>query len=451
MRAWLQSIRFRLTLLLTVVNLCVLAVLAMIIYGKMKASMHADLDRELRSDFDVIGSALEFEHGRLEWELHNSPNDTGFNFDALDKSNSVLFTQGQFVDAPIVWPSDAEPVYTTLYGHDAPVRMLSGVITVDRHEVLVRAQRSMGVLEQTLSQIAGILAGTVPLALLLAGVAGYLLAGRFLAPIDAMRQQAASISANSLSERLPISNPNDEIGRLATVFNETFARLENSFDELRRFTADASHELRTPLTALRIVGEVALKEDGDSAAKDEAISSILEEADRLNQLVVALLDLSRGDTGAALELEEVELAELLKSVVDTLELFARERDVRLRIDAAVKPKISSNFQFLRQAVLNVVHNAIRHSPGGQEVLITLASRDNWTRIEVEDRGPGIAPEHHAKVFDRFYRVDPSRTRADGGFGLGLAIAKQSIERLGGEILLESTVGKGARFIIRFPA
>jgi heavy metal sensor kinase len=264
-----------------------------------------------------------------------------------------------------------------------------------------------------------------------------------------MVARARQITAESLGGRLPVPNPHDELGQLATVFNATLGRLENSFAELRRFTADASHELRTPLTALRAVGEAALGA-GDPKALREALSSMLEETRRLGDLVDALLLLARADAGGVVpRVEPVELASLVGEVRETLLVLAEEK--QQRIDVTAPPSASrADRELLRLALMNLVHNAIRYSPEGGVIGLRVGRRASNPIVEVIDQGPGIAAEHQQKVFERFYRVDKARARASGGAGLGLAIARWAVERQGGRIELESQPGQGSLFRIVIP-
>jgi len=266
-----------------------------------------------------------------------------------------------------------------------------------------------------------------------------------------MADRARTITAERLSERLPVENPGDEVGRLAVVFNETLARLEQSFDRLRRFTADASHELRTPLTALRTVGEVGLREPRDPAAYREVIGSMLEEVDRVTRLVESLLLLSRADAGQVpLRREPLEVSALVREVAERLGVLAEEKRVRVSVEAPPSPGVQGDPTLLRQALENLLDNAIRLSPEGGTVRIAVRDAGGALAIEVGDEGPGIAPEHRARVFDRFYRVDEARSRDRGGAGLGLAIAWWAVEAHGGRIELESEVGKGSTFRIVLP-
>jgi heavy metal sensor kinase len=302
-----------------------------------------------------------------------------------------------------------------------------------------------------MAELGAVLAFGLPLAVALSAAGGYLIAHRSLSPMSQIAARARQITAESLGGRLPVPNPHDELGQLATVFNATLARLENSFAELRRFTADASHELRTPLTALRAVGEAALRSDaGDPKSLREALSSMLEETRRLSDLVDALLLLARADTsGVSPSLEQVDLTGLVNEVRETLLVLAEEKNQQIGT-IAEKVTVLADRELLRLALLNLVHNAIRYSAEGLMISLRVRRQETNAVAEVIDQGPGVAPEHQLKIFERFYRVDKARSRASGGAGLGLAIARWAIERQGGHIELESQPGRGSLFRIVMP-
>jgi heavy metal sensor kinase len=316
--------------------------------------------------------------------------------------------------------------------------------------VLIRVARSeAGVRHELEEFLAGMGLG-LPIAVLLAGLGGFLLAGRALKPVGQMAARAETITAERLGERLPIENPDDELGRLGTVFNETLARLERSFETLRRFTADAAHELRTPLTALRSVGEVALRGGQANERSPEVLGSMLEEVDRLTRLVDTLLTLSRSDRGhVEIRAERLDLGRFARTVAEDLEVLADEKGQRIVLDedtvyAQVDPRL------LRQAVLNILDNAIRYSPEGMPIRVAVRRRAGTAVLEVTDQGPGIAPEHQERVFERFYRVDLARSRETGGAGLGLSIAQWAVQANGGTIELESQAGAGTCFRVCLP-
>ena len=290
------------------------------------------------------------------------------------------------------------------------------------------------------------LAAIFPASLALALAGGYLMAGRALAPVGHIAAKAHEITAEKLAQRLEVGNPADEFGRLATILNATFARLEDSFERLRRFTADASHELRTPLTVLRSVGEVALQKPQSSAAYREVIGSMLEETDRLARLTEGLLALARADADQTrLNLEPTDLGRLLGEATECLRVLAEEKSQHLTCHTPVAINASVDRSLLRQAIINLVANAITYTPTGGRIDVVLREAGSQALIEVRDSGPGIAHAHQRRIFDRFYRVDQGRSSAAGGMGLGLAITRWIIEQHGGAIEVCSVEGEGAVF------
>src|SRR5206468_2764101 len=251
-----------------------------------------------------------------------------------------------------------------------------------------------------------------------------------------------------LHERLSVPNQHDEIGRLAAVINDAFARLESSFDQLRRFTADASHELRTPLSVIRGIGEAGLGETRTPAEYKEAMGSMLEEVDRLTNLVDTLLRLSHGDAGTVrLSRGAIELGQLTREVVSSLGILAEERKQRVTVDAADGISVIADRLVLREAITNVVDNAIKYSPRASSITIRMYADGNQAHLTVADQGPGIAAEDRQRIFDRFFRLDEARSRDHGGVGLGLAIAKWAVEVNGGRITVENGANRGSVFHI----
>jgi heavy metal sensor kinase len=350
---------------------------------------------------------------------------------------------------PSAWPRT--PVTLRLPGGDR-VSTLVRPASVEGRTLYVRVGRSERFARQELEEFATALGLSLPLAFAVAVGAGYWLARRALAPVAAMTVRARAITADRLEERLPVENPADEFGQLALVINDALARLERAFHTLRRFTADASHELRTPLTAIRSVGEVGLRERRSEADYREMIGSILEEAERLTTMADSLLLLSRADEGrAGLKRAAFGLAGLAREVAADLDVLAEEKRQQVRVVAGAEVDVVADRVTLRQAVLNLLDNAIKHSPeeAAIEVVVRRAGAD--AVLEVVDDGPGIAPEHLLHVFERFYRVDSARSRSSGGAGLGLAIARWAVEANGGRLEVESEVRRGSRFRIVLPA
>ncbi|MBI4832345.1 MAG: HAMP domain-containing protein [Candidatus Lindowbacteria bacterium] len=317
--------------------------------------------------------------------------------------------------------------------------------------VVVRLGISELQMEEFLSHLLLLMGFGIPVALLLSLVGGWLLAGRTLSPISQMASQATRISAENLSNRLPVIEPRDELSQLAMVFNETFSRLERSFEQMRNFTFDASHELRTPLTAIRATGEVALRVRRSADEYRETIGSMLEEVERLTQLVENLLLLSRSERPIPESiLQPSDATQIAHDVIETLGVLAEEKTQRITIAASKPVPILSDPTLLRQAFGNLLENAIKYSPPGSEIRVTVAPRGDKAVLEVSDSGPGISAEHQTHLFERFYRVDKSRSREMGGYGLGLAITQWIVEAHSGSVELESSEGKGSVFRIVLP-
>ncbi len=289
----------------------------------------------------------------------------------------------------------------------------------------------------------------VPLMLVVAGGAAYWLAGRALAPVSALDQAARTVTVKSLDQRLPVTNPNDELGRLTATINDMLARLEQSFVEMRRFTADASHELRTPLAVLRLEVEQALDKPLTHGQVQEVLVSVLEECDRLTKLTEQLLALARRDAKSAVHRhEDFEIGPLVAGVVETLRPLAEAKDLSLacRFETA---SVRGEPESLRQAFVNLIDNAIKYTASGS-VNVSVESSEEVVVIRVVDSGEGIAAEHLPRVFERFYRVDKARSREMGGTGLGLSIARSVVEAHGGTITMESTPGRGTTCTVTLP-
>jgi heavy metal sensor kinase len=291
----------------------------------------------------------------------------------------------------------------------------------------------------------------LPVAVILVALTGYLVAARALKPVHAMAQRASRITAEQLNERLEIENPGDELGQLGTAFNTALARLERSFEQLRRFSADASHELRTPLTAIKSVGEVSLGMQGDVCYYRDTIGSMLEEANRLTHLVDSLLTMARTDAGRVQPHRTgVNLYELAKEACGLLEVLAEEKQQTILVEGDPRVAVLADQTILRQAVVNLVHNAVKYSPQNGSIRIVVDESAKAAMIEVHDSGPGIPAEHRDHIFERFYRVDKARARAAGGAGLGLSIAQWAVSIHGGTIEVECPPAFGSIFRISLP-
>jgi heavy metal sensor kinase len=463
MKLWWRRrpLRFRLAVWFTCVSSAILLGLAPVVFWMIERRLHVEFDRELLSDWQFIERQLVTNPAEgVRWRSDDPavPDSTPYAetwFDVWSGDQSLLRHSPDHaapVEAAPRASAHRTPVLRTIHqANGLPARTLEQVIRLGGRELVLRVFKDESGLHRTLREVLISFVLGVPLAAMLAAFGGYVMAGRMLEPIGAMAAQARRITSESLHQRLPTPNPHDELGQLAEVFNETLQRLENSFESLRRFTADASHELRTPLTALRAVGEVALRRGSDPMAHRETVESMLEEAQRLNDLIDSMLLLARIEGSQHRPAcEHMALHDFMAEVCEGVSVLAAEKKQTIRLTGdKVLHAIADRF-LSRQAAINILHNAIRYSPANSKIEVACRRRGSQAIIEIEDEGPGIAPEHHQRVFERFFRVDRARSRSDGGAGLGLAIAKHSIARQGGAIELESSPGQGCRFRIVLP-
>jgi heavy metal sensor kinase len=457
-RRWsAASIRARLTGWYALVLLAMLIVYATATYVAVRHEFLEQLDEQLHDEFETAEERLtRTPDGRIAWREaghHGAAHEPEGIFEVWSAAGEQLHRSGVSVMLPpaTLAAANSSYRYETLSAEGERWRTLTAPVTVGGYSVWLRVSRSEERVLGQLWEVLVVLVLGLPLIVALAGVGGYILARRALHPIDQLAMEARRITAEQLHQRLSVPDQQDEIGRLAAVINGTLARLEASFDQLKRFTADASHELRTPLAVVRGIGEAAVAERRTQPEYEEAIGSILEEVDRMSSLVDTLLRLSRGDAGTIrLTHEPTDLGELAKDAASSLGILAEERHQTIDVSDNDGVVVPVDRLVLREAVTNVLDNAIRYSPHGTTVGIRVERVDDRVVIAVTDQGPGVSPEHRERIFERFFRVDPSRTRNGGGAGLGLAIAKWAVEVHGGQLTVHDRPHGGSEFRIALP-
>jgi heavy metal sensor kinase len=287
-----------------------------------------------------------------------------------------------------------------------------------------------------------------PIALVLASLAGYVLAGLSLRQVDSMRTRAASISAATPGERLPVPQTRDEIQRLGETLNAMLARLEAGIERERGFVADAGHELRTPLTLLRTELELALRQAGSADDLREAVKRSSIEVDRLVQLAEDLLLMAQSNAGRlALRIEPLDTADLLASTASRFEWRAQEAGRRIALAAGGEGSLRGDRVRLEQALGNLIDNALRH--GGGDIELSTAAADGTVELHVADGGPGMPPAFIDRAFERFTRADAARAHS-GGAGLGLSIVRMIAEAHGGEAHAQNRAGGGTDVWVSLP-
>jgi heavy metal sensor kinase len=436
----------------------VLVVLATLEWRGMRAA----LDHHLEEDLEVAAEMLVLSSEGVTWRT-DATHDLGYDagpqrwVEVYTLNGQPLYFRGvpsrPEIRASLRSPNTESTGYRTVR---TPAGAYTRVLTLDRrlggHPVWIRVARSEDELRSELRTLVLIFSVLAPVSGLGAALAGYVISGRALAPLSRMAERARTISADRLSERLPVEVAPDELGQLATVFNETFARLEASFDRLRRFTADASHQLRTPLTALKSVGEVSLREARTPREYQETIGSMLEEADRLTSLVDALLLLSRWESGRAPRTPvRLDLRDVAQTLCGQLAVLAEDRGIALDVDVA-SSWVSADEVMLRSALMNIVDNAIKFTPNGGRVRVWSRNDAGRHAIVIDDTGPGIPAEQRERVLERFFRGDRGgEAPAVPGAGLGLAIADWAVRANQGGLAIDESGSGGARVVISLPS
>lgn len=278
---------------------------------------------------------------------------------------------------------------------------------------------------------------------------GWLVSGRAMHPVSVMTDTAGTIArSREFSRRVPMALSGDELGRLAATFNEMLASLEQAYATQQRFIADASHELRAPLTLIQANLELARRPAIPPADQAAALGEAYAETNRLARLVADLLALARADAGMPIRQERVELDRLVMEVLGETKGLAQEH--RLAVDGLEPCTVSGDPDRLRQLLVILLDNALKYTPPGGRVALGLRREGDSAVITVSDTGVGISPEHLPHVFQRFYRVDPGRSRDPAGTGLGLPIARWIVEQHGGSIELTSRLGEGTTAVVRLP-
>ena len=310
--------------------------------------------------------------------------------------------------------------------------------------------RSTKQIDQALAGLVRTLLIAVPLALALAAGGGIFLARRALKPVDEIARTAQEIEESDLSRRINV-NTKDELGRLAATLNEMIGRLEKAFQRQKQFTSDASHELRAPLAVIEAESTLALQKERPSSDYQRSLENISQETRRMSSLIDQLLTLARADAGKEQwNFAEIDLGKLISNLSTDAEILCQEKGLNFQLGQTHDLVVKGDEARLRELFMNVLDNAIRYTPALGTVSLSLRRDGQMAVVAITDTGVGIPAEDIPFIFERFYRVDKSRSRAEGGSGLGLAICRHIVEAHGGKIEVESQVGVGSTFSVWLP-
>ena len=458
------SIRARLTLWYTGVVAAILLLVGVAAYSLLRWHLYNDLDASLFTVADVLRDAPPMDPAApLPPDLE--PLVRGFlGSEFADALMQLLDPEGRLrsralrpalplsPEARVNALRGAPTLETVELGTGEQARLLTmPVVRAGRIVDMVQVAMPLRRTRQALVRYVQTLLVLLPLGAVLSAIGGWLLARRALRPVDRMSHSALEISAQDLSRRLELRGTHDEIDRLAETLNAMLARLEAAFVEMQRFTADAAHELRTPLTALRGGIEVALRAERSREDYRGVLTSSLEEVEQLIRLTEDLLLLSRSTMGLSAARQPVDLEPLCLEALELGVRLAKGKGVSVSMGATVPAVVQGDAGALRRAVLNLVDNAVKYTPAGGSVVVSLERSGERVWIVVEDTGIGIDPADAERIFEPFVRLDAGRSRDTGGTGLGLAIARSIVLAHRGTLEVETRAGGGSRFTIDLPA
>ncbi len=466
-----NSVRTRLTLWYTGVLALVLIIFSLGVYYLLADKLHKRLDSEVRTTVEGIARLLvyELDEGESETQaLHSAlnehffPNQAAAIFDAsgnllsektLPNNRRTAMPAGLSLSTEAIQLFALPPLSN---GEDDGVRLAAKHLTVahNNKSYVIVVSQTLDSLSEELEILSGILLAVVPLALALAGLGGWFLARKSLSPVVAMSESARRIGAENLDRRLPVFNSRDELGKLASTFNELLERLQSSFAQQRQFMADASHELRTPLHVMHTAAEVTLEQPRrDENEYREALTIIDQQTRRITRIVEDMFTLARADAGRReLRLRDFYLDELVSDTARAAALLAERKGVSVECARIDETRYRGDEDLLRQMILNLLDNAIKYTPAGGKVRLQLTQSDSKYVITVADTGNGIPVEEQQRIFERFYRTDKARFRSDhnnksvgSGAGLGLSIARWIAEAHNGSLTLLHSDDTGSTF------
>jgi heavy metal sensor kinase len=459
----MRTLRQRLLTTLLVWLALVLAVFGVVVFLLVRQTIRGDVDQFVRDKAFLLGAQINpyFPAG-LATDERPWRSDRYISFGQTFDANWNVLYLSKRLSEPIA-PSEelkrlaAHPIGVVHHDAVGPdgARYRMATVRIDRQDKFV-CYSQVGVLirelDRPLRQLVIWLAGISITALLLAGLGLDYVIRQWGAPLAALSETARKVNLSSLGHQRLFAPPDaPELATLAIAFNELLDRLEAVHASQHRFVADASHELRTPLAALRAEIEIALRRERTPMDYQRTLDSNRHELERLSSLVENLLALAALDARQpAREKSSVDLALVCRDVAEQLSPLASMQNVRLQLELSEHATVPGDVISLERAVRNLIENAIRHTPAGEQILIRASLESGEARVQVVDAGVGIAPEHLPRLFERFYRVDTARNRAHGGAGLGLSIVKAIVEAHGGTVSVESKLGAGSTFTVRLP-
>lgn len=487
MFGWFKSIRVKLTLWYTFVLLSTLIGFGIIAYNYARETLTENLDRSLLNEVKWVRTYIESKASKVKPSkrfrikkksakeapvLQIEPEEEPATAADPDEEiwnhvyeHALLNTKKTLID--VYDMKTGNSLYSvggeSLMVGEAPlnvtqittIRSMKGedlrVAATSTENVRIYAAYRLDELGDLLDNLFSTFLILIPIASVLSIAGGWFLANKSLRPVDTVTRTARDITAHNLDQRLPVTNVDDEIGRLSSTFNEMIARLNNSFTQVRQFSVDASHELRTPLTIMRGEAEMALRTPKTLDEYRTVLASVIEEISRLTSIIDSLNTLAKADIGQSpVNFDSVNMREMVEELYEDAEILASRKQIRVILEHAEDTMLDGDKVRLRQMMINLIDNAVKYTPDCGSIYLALYLDNGSARFSVRDTGIGIPAGEQEKIFDRFYRVDKARSRELGGSGLGLSIVKWIVELHHGRITVASEPGLGSTFTVWLP-
>jgi heavy metal sensor kinase len=465
---FVRGLRFRLALSYVIFFSVLLVSLGVVFRETLTQSFENRVEDVLDEEWGAVKGYLRFGSLGPEWFYDHYDPEESFIVERLRRVYLLTDSQGHrmqssqsfdalgmdspdYIKSVLSAGPKAKAIRTRMDSQGVAYVIRSGVITDQEHHVYYLAiGRSFAdytkVIQDFTWKYFSIISGVI----VLSGLLGWFLAGRALEPVNSVAETAQRITHSNLDMTIPLRGAGDELDRLVEAFNRMMERLHASFEQIQRFSTDVSHELRTPLTVIRGQLEVALFTAKTADQYRDAMVNALEDVERLSNIVRALLMLSQAESGQVLlKMTEFDFAELVRDLVDEYQIPAEASRVGLTARLPEHCNLRADRVQIERLVTNLVSNAVKYTPEGGHVEVSLAAEDGFVKLMIEDDGVGIAPDHLPHIFDRFYRVPSSDP--EKGLGLGLSFVAWIVRAHGGTVNVESELQKGTKFTVRFPA
>jgi heavy metal sensor kinase len=463
----LRSLRFKLSWTHGLIISLVFVVIGLVRYQTVAYRVQRSFDQDLLRDANLFASHIRITRGGLEWPTETLTSAYYLTVERLRPNSIVTDLRGEVLRQDLISPYMREMLsreklndvlrqrsgFTSIEAPDGSVRFVSLPLPGDANspQFILHLGRSTNSLRSVLQEYFMIYVSSVPVILAVSVLVGWYLAGSALRPFEEVTRTAQQITSENLNTQIVTTRKEEEIQRLVDSFNAMVGRLDRSFQEMRKFNADVAHELRTPLTVMQGENEIALRSASLPEEVRSVLASNLEELERLTRIVNDLLVFAEAKAGAQMLVKKpINLRALLDAVVDHIRLLATDRYIEIDLCAIPEVLIEGDELWIRRALLNLLDNAIKYSPDGGKVQVSVQVEDDMVRLGVRDYGIGIFSADIPHIFDRLYRADPARSRGRGGTGLGLSLVKWIVEAHKGQIQVISQPEYGTIFEVSFP-